>query len=617
MARLPSYFCHAADDYETTLASKVHRIADLFSGVFSGSMPATPSEECIAGLRVYRSPPLHYRVRARFGLRPRPDGDCGDTVSQQSPLCFAMLDKGERFWLDDGFPIATERICELMPQVARLVGANDVLRRGIAGCHFLSTQCSPDEGGGDVITLVYEKLEDGSTVEFGPTWHEAAQGLRMDLGGTDRNIHVVGRASGGRVMKLDTDMVLETFVLADGRRLKYRKTQGVFSNPNPVVCVHSLNWLCGHCDSIRASLASASHRCVRCEETYTSERGLRLMELFCGNGNHTVALAGSCSYMVAVEISGRLVDLCVDNLKLNGFCARRARRDMDWAPPVRTDTCATCCADASARDGAAAPLGGRTIACGGAGAGACAGTATTAADVGEGGGEGGPASSGSSGAVSSSVGGRTDDARGGGVGSGTSAAGAGVSTGTSVATGAGTGAGAGEDEHLRAGSSEMVSTVAPGGTEAGHKSNDVGMEVVVVQCPAERVCRSFSRTRAQRFDVLVVDPPRCGLDRQSLRVASEFERVLYISCNPDALLRDVKSLASSHVLADLVFFDHFPCVLWAPYPKLLLVGSLVRLLMHTACNCMCVVLVFSGTVHSECGAFLVRKRTEKKTTEPK
>ena len=79
-----------------------------------------------------------------------------------------------------------------------------------------------------------------------------------------------------------------------------------------------------------------------------------------------------------------------------------------------------------------------------------------------------------------------------------------------------------------------------------------------MQCPAERVCRRITRRIARQFDVLVVDPPRCGLDKRTIRVACDFAHVLYISCSPEALLRDVTALGDTHRLQDLVFFDHFP-----------------------------------------------------------
>jgi len=58
---------------------------------------------------------------------------------------------------------------------------------------------------------------------------------------------------------------------------------------------------------------------------------------------------------------------------------------------------------------------------------------------------------------------------------------------------------------------------------------------------------------------LFVDPPRCGLDPATLGVAKGFENILYISCNPETLKRDVDELRKSGFRVErLALFDQFP-----------------------------------------------------------
>ena len=57
---------------------------------------------------------------------------------------------------------------------------------------------------------------------------------------------------------------------------------------------------------------------------------------------------------------------------------------------------------------------------------------------------------------------------------------------------------------------------------------------------------------------LFVDPPRPGLDAICRAFASRFERVLYMSCNPATLARDVTELRKTHRVARLAAFDQFP-----------------------------------------------------------
>lgn len=61
-----------------------------------------------------------------------------------------------------------------------------------------------------------------------------------------------------------------------------------------------------------------------------------------------------------------------------------------------------------------------------------------------------------------------------------------------------------------------------------------------------------------RFRTLLVDPPRAGLDPQTLQLAAQIDRVLYISCNPQSLLANLQHLSATHDIEALAFFDQFP-----------------------------------------------------------
>jgi 23S rRNA (uracil1939-C5)-methyltransferase len=64
-----------------------------------------------------------------------------------------------------------------------------------------------------------------------------------------------------------------------------------------------------------------------------------------------------------------------------------------------------------------------------------------------------------------------------------------------------------------------------------------------------------------RPDVIVVDPPRTGLDRavSDFLVAKRPPRLIYVSCNPVTLARDLKQLlAAGFALDDLRLFDFYP-----------------------------------------------------------
>ncbi len=60
------------------------------------------------------------------------------------------------------------------------------------------------------------------------------------------------------------------------------------------------------------------------------------------------------------------------------------------------------------------------------------------------------------------------------------------------------------------------------------------------------------------LNTLLVDPPRAGLDDKTLDLASTFDNIIYISCNPETLLNNLTTLTRSHTIEQLAFFDQFP-----------------------------------------------------------
>jgi tRNA (uracil-5-)-methyltransferase len=64
----------------------------------------------------------------------------------------------------------------------------------------------------------------------------------------------------------------------------------------------------------------------------------------------------------------------------------------------------------------------------------------------------------------------------------------------------------------------------------------------------------------QSYDIstVLVDPPRAGLDPGTCQLLSRFPAIVYISCNPETLARDVKALSATHVVDRVAAFDQFP-----------------------------------------------------------
>jgi tRNA (uracil-5-)-methyltransferase len=60
------------------------------------------------------------------------------------------------------------------------------------------------------------------------------------------------------------------------------------------------------------------------------------------------------------------------------------------------------------------------------------------------------------------------------------------------------------------------------------------------------------------FSTVLVDPPRAGLDAATRELISGMENILYISCNPETLARDLRELSRTHRVEQAAIFDQFP-----------------------------------------------------------
>ncbi|OTG65167.1 tRNA (uridine(54)-C5)-methyltransferase TrmA [Acinetobacter silvestris] len=60
------------------------------------------------------------------------------------------------------------------------------------------------------------------------------------------------------------------------------------------------------------------------------------------------------------------------------------------------------------------------------------------------------------------------------------------------------------------------------------------------------------------FETVFVDPPRAGIDDDTLKLLQGFEQIIYISCNPDTLHDNLKTLLQTHKIQKFAMFDQFP-----------------------------------------------------------
>ena len=87
--------------------------------------------------------------------------------------------------------------------------------------------------------------------------------------------------------------------------------------------------------------------------------------------------------------------------------------------------------------------------------------------------------------------------------------------------------------------------------------------------------REFNRLKdvdLQAFEIksIFLDPPRSGLDETTTNLSQKFDTIIYISCNPQTLKRDLDVLSQTHEIENMAVFDQFA------YTNHLEMGAILR-----------------------------------------
>lgn len=217
-------------------------------------------------IEVFASPPLHFRMRAEFRI-----------WHEGESSFYAMTAPGDSKPSAIGeFPIGSRAMVDTMPALLDAINREPLLRRKLYAAEFLTTR-----NGQVLTTLIYHR-------PLGEEWQQVARELGQQLG-----IDIIGRS---RKQKLVTgrDYVLESFDIA-GRTVTYQQVETGFTQPNAAVNEQMLNW------AFRVS----------------GNNGGDLLELYCGNGNFTLALAPNFRRVLATEVSKLSVNSANYNINLN------------------------------------------------------------------------------------------------------------------------------------------------------------------------------------------------------------------------------------------------------------------------------------------------------------
>lgn len=249
------------EHYAAQLATKLTAFTDAFA-VFDLPEPT-----------VFTSEPLHYRLRAEFRM-----------WHQDERVDYAMFDAEhpKQPVILDTFAAASASICAAMPRLRDALMASEALKARLFQANFLATL-----SGELLITLIYHRQLDDA-------WEVAARELAAEM-----QVQLIGRSRKQKIV-IGRDWVLEEFELDgkfSGRPLRYQQIEGSFSQPNGNVNRQMLGWACQQAEGL----------------------GGDLLELYCGNGNFTMALAPAFGRVLATEVSKSSVQAAQYNLVANGI----------------------------------------------------------------------------------------------------------------------------------------------------------------------------------------------------------------------------------------------------------------------------------------------------------
>lgn len=249
------------EHYALQLAEKVERLKMMMA-------PYTTIEP-----EVFASPESHYRMRAEF--RVWHDGD---------DLFHIMFDKEtkERIRVEQ-FPVASELINQAMQALLPLIKESTLLRHKLFQIDYLSTLSNKL-----IISLLYHK-------KLNDEWTEEAKQLKAKLVSKGFDLQLIGRASKTKIM-LDNDYVDEVLPV-NGRNMIYRQVENSFTQPNAHVNINMLEW------AIAATKGATGD----------------LLELYCGNGNFSLALAQNFERVLATEIAKPSVSAAQYNIAANNI----------------------------------------------------------------------------------------------------------------------------------------------------------------------------------------------------------------------------------------------------------------------------------------------------------
>ena len=96
--------------------------------------------------------------------------------------------------------------------------------------------------------------------------------------------------------------------------------------------------------------------------------------------------------------------------------------------------------------------------------------------------------------------------------------------------------------------------------ESARKNAQInGIENVTFKC-GDAGSELIRLSRKKKPDLLIADPPRTGLSDEFIEcvLKSDIKQIIYVSCNPATLARNIRDLKSRYYRETVIPYDMFP-----------------------------------------------------------
>lgn len=243
--------CQTIQEYDLQFRAKLKKFLDLFS------LNEFDTEQ-------YTSPDIGFRARAEFRLH---------TENDKVYLSMNAYGKNSRVKISS-CPILLLHLQDNLSKLLEFINTDATIRHKLYGIKILgslSKEC--------IITLIYHKKLD-------ETWQKTALQVAQKLKCT-----IIGRSKGEKIT-LGKDFITEILPIYD-KKISYIQEEGRFSQPNPYINIKMIEFVLSK---------------------LPMNAKTDLLEMYCGSGNFTIALATRFRKVFATEIVKSAINALKQNI---------------------------------------------------------------------------------------------------------------------------------------------------------------------------------------------------------------------------------------------------------------------------------------------------------------